>query len=62
MSDVVLPVDAKKIHADLRFCLHERHYVFWLDRVDQPKLVVAFLHDKMDIVRHLADQADDEFQ
>ena len=40
------------IHPDLCFHHHNRHYVFWLAQPDQP-IVIAFLHDSMDFVRHL---------
>ena len=43
-----------QVDPQLRFCHAGRHYVFWLD-LDEP-IVIAFLHDRMDLVRHLKDR------
>lgn len=46
------------VNAELRYCHHGRHFIFWLD---QPTpLVIAFLHDRMDVVRHLVDRLGDK--
>lgn len=38
-GDVVFCRSMPEVHENLRFCLHERHYVFWLEQADRPKLL-----------------------
>ena len=45
------------LHADLRYCHHGRHFVFWL--AEPTPLVIAFLHDQMQLVKHLTDRLPD---
>lgn len=37
-------------------CIHrcQRHYIFWLE-IDRP-IIIAVLHEKMDVVQRLADR------
>ena len=42
------------IHANLYYSHHNHHYVFWLSVAGSKPIVVAFLHDRMDFVRHLS--------
>ena len=39
---------------DLRMALCEHHYIFCLPRDDAPALVVAILHERMDLMMRLA--------
>jgi len=45
------------LHADLRYCHHGRHFVFWLAK--PTPVVIAFLHDQMQLVKHLNDRLSD---
>jgi plasmid stabilization system protein ParE len=47
------------VHEGLRYCLHESHFVFWLEQANQPKIVIAILHVQMDLVRHLTERISD---
>lgn len=47
-----------EVHPDLRYCHHARHYVFWLEETNPT--VVAFLHDRMELVKHLGDRVSDD--
>ena len=37
----------------LRVCRCEHHYVFYLYPIDKPPLIIAVLHEKMDILKRL---------
>jgi toxin ParE1/3/4 len=41
------------IHQGLRVCHCQRHYIFCLMRSELPMLVVAILHERMDLVARL---------
>jgi toxin ParE1/3/4 len=45
-------VDA--LYPDLRICRCEHHFIFCLPRERAPALIVAILHERMDIVTRLA--------
>ena len=45
------------VHPDLRYCHHARHYVFWL--AEPEPIIIAFLHDRMELVKHLIDRVAD---
>jgi toxin ParE1/3/4 len=42
-----------KIHTDLRMVRSQKHYIFGLCITNQPMLILAILHERMDIFRHL---------
>ncbi len=44
------------IHPGLRMARCGHHYVFCLPREDAPALVVALLHERMDLMSRLADR------
>lgn len=48
--------DMTTIHPGLRMARCEHHHVFWLHRSDAPALVVAILHERMDLMTRLADR------
>jgi plasmid stabilization system protein ParE len=48
--------DTSEIHPDLRMSHCEHHYVFCLPRVDGPALIVAILHERMDLMARIADR------
>lgn len=48
--------DLGEIHPDLRVSHCEHHYVFCLPRVDGPALIVAILHERMDLMARIADR------
>jgi plasmid stabilization system protein ParE len=43
-----------EIHPALRMAHCEHHYVFCLSREDAPALIVAILHERMDLMARLA--------
>lgn len=45
--------DMSQLHQGLRMAHCEHHYVFCLPRRDAPALVVAILHERMDILARL---------
>jgi plasmid stabilization system protein ParE len=54
LADGKIPYkDMSRLHPGLRIARCERHYVFCLLRQDPPALVVAILHERMDIVARL---------
>ena len=42
------------LHPDLRMVHCEHHYIFCLPRPDGPALIVAILHERMDLLTRLA--------
>lgn len=48
--------DMSALHPALRMARCEHHYVFCLVRNDGPALVVAILHERMDLMVRLADR------
>ena len=44
-----------EVHLALRYRHHGRHYVFWLAN-SEPPIVIAFLHDRMELVKHLSER------
>jgi hypothetical protein len=46
--------DLSEIHPALRMAQCEHHYVFCLPRLDRPALIVAILHERMDLIVRLA--------
>jgi plasmid stabilization system protein ParE len=48
--------DMGAMHAGLRMARCERHYVFCLDREDAPPLVLAVLHERMDLIQRIGDR------
>ena len=45
--------DLSVIHPGLRMVLCEHHYIFCLPRDEAPALVIALLHERMDIMTRL---------
>lgn len=48
--------DLSEIHPGLRSAHCEHHYAFCLPREDAPGLIVAILHERMDLIQRLADR------
>ena len=48
--------DMTALYPRLRMARCEHHYVFSLPRDDAPALVVAILHERMDLMTRLADR------
>ncbi len=46
------------IHPSLRAVRCEHHYIFCLRREDAPSLIVAILHERMDLVARITDRLD----
>jgi plasmid stabilization system protein ParE len=46
--------DMSELLPALRMARCEHHYIFCLPRVDSPALIVAILHDRMDLMTRLA--------
>jgi plasmid stabilization system protein ParE len=42
-----------EIHPNLRLVHCQHHYIFGVMREDMPMLIVAFLHERMDIIQRL---------
>lgn len=51
--------DMSTIHPGLRMARCEHHYVFCLPCDDAPALIVAILHERMDLTLRLADRLGD---
>jgi plasmid stabilization system protein ParE len=45
--------DLSSLHGGLRMALCEHHYIFCLPRHAAPALVIAFLHERMDLMARL---------
>lgn len=50
--------DMSALHPGLRMDRCEHHYIFCLPRDDAPALIVAILHERMDLMTRLADRLD----
>lgn len=48
--------DMSVLYPSLRMARCEHHYVFCLPREDAPALIVAILHERMDLLTRLADR------
>jgi plasmid stabilization system protein ParE len=48
--------DLGEIHPDLRVSHCGHHYIFCLPRTDAPSLIVAILHERMDLMARIADR------
>lgn len=48
--------DMSDLYPALRMLHCEHHYVFCLPRVSDPSLIVAILHERMDVVTRVADR------
>lgn len=48
--------DMGELYPALRMARCEHHYVFCLPRAGEPALVVAILHERMDLMTRLADR------
>lgn len=48
--------DMNDIHAGLRMSRCEHHYVFYLLRENQPALIVAIFHERMDLMTRLTER------
>lgn len=48
--------DMNEIYPTLRMALCEHHYVFCLPQNNAPTLIVAILHQRMDLIVRLADR------
>lgn len=48
--------DMGAMHKGLRMARCRHHYVFCLSREDGPALVLAILHEKMDLIARLGDR------
>lgn len=48
--------DLSEIHAGLRMARCEHHNAFCLVRKDSPALIIAILHERMDLIQRLADR------
>ena len=48
--------DMSDMHAGLRMSRCEHHYAFCLDRDIDPPLIVAILHERMDLIQRLGDR------
>ncbi|MBX9859493.1 MAG: type II toxin-antitoxin system RelE/ParE family toxin [Sphingomonas sp.] len=46
--------DMSDLHPGLRMARCEHHYIFCLPRDDAPALIVAILHERMDLMARLA--------
>lgn len=44
------------VYPALRMARCEHHYVFCLPRQNEPSLIIAILHERMDLLRRLADR------
>lgn len=45
-----------EIHPQLRVARFEHHFLFCLHRSDAPALVIAILHEQMDLIVRLTDR------
>ncbi|CCW19491.1 plasmid stabilization protein [Sphingobium indicum BiD32] len=48
--------DMQALHPSLRMIRCARHYIFCLMRENDPALIVALLHERMDLMTRLADR------
>jgi hypothetical protein len=48
--------DMSAIYPALRMARCQHHYVFCLPQEDAPALIVAILHERMDLMKRLADR------
>ena len=48
--------DMSTLYPDLRMALCEHHYVFCLPRENMQALIVAIFHEKMDLMKRIADR------
>ncbi|CAM3855426.1 type II toxin-antitoxin system RelE/ParE family toxin [Agrobacterium radiobacter] len=48
--------DMSVLHPALRMARCQHHYVFCLPREDAPALIVAILHERMDLMKRLVDR------
>ncbi|MFC3165828.1 type II toxin-antitoxin system RelE/ParE family toxin [Ciceribacter thiooxidans] len=48
--------DMSALYPALRMARCQHHYVFCLPREDAPALIVAILHERMDLMKRLADR------
>lgn len=48
--------DMSALHPGLRMARCEHHYIFCLPRDDAPALIVAILHERMDLIVRLAER------
>lgn len=48
--------DMSAVSADLRMARCGHHYVFCLPRLDAPALIVAILHERMDLMTRLVER------
>lgn len=48
--------DMSALHPALRMARCQHHYVFCLPREDAPALIVAVLHERMDLMKRLVDR------
>ncbi|TZG32926.1 type II toxin-antitoxin system RelE/ParE family toxin [Agrobacterium sp. B1(2019)] len=48
--------DMNALYPSLRMTRCQHHYVFCLPRQDAPALIVAFLHERMDLMKRLVDR------
>ena len=52
--------DISALYPHLRTVRCEHHYIFCLPRDGEPALIVAILHERMDLMARLGDRLDDE--
>lgn len=52
----VLFKDLSALYPALRMARCQHHYIFCLPREHAPALIVAILHERMDLIRRLADR------
>lgn len=48
--------DMSALYSALRMARCQHHYVFCLPREDAPALIVAILHERMDLMKRLVDR------
>ena len=48
--------DMSALYPELRMARCQHHYVFCLPREDAPALIVAILHERMDLMKRLVDR------
>lgn len=46
--------DMANLHPGLRMIHCEHHYIFCLPRIEAPALIVAILHERMDLIARVA--------
>ena len=50
--------DSSALYPGLRMARCEHHYVFCLPRPEAPALIVAILHERMDLIARISDRMD----